>query len=287
MLRNLPVFFRCVRWSDVLILGGVPTLGLAFSHRTPELFVLLCFGLATFLLLAHAFTLNDWADFTQGVHHSNRAMLQLESRDISPRALHTFSLTLLAGALAIFVALSVRSLLLALSVAVLGILYSHPSLNAKSIPIVSTLLHFLGASLDFLFGYVLLAPTDLRGIAISLFFGLTFAAGHPIQEVRDFDEDRRIGARTNAVVFGRRFAFGAGMVLCVLQYLYLLGLSLNRLLPVWLMVAPCLFLPLQLWWSAQALRDGLTSEAIRRFQNRYRILYVLIGLALLCAALYR
>src|SRR5437868_3314289 len=140
MLRNLPVLFRCVRWSDVLILGGVPALGLAFSHRRPDLSAMLCFGFAAFLLLAHAFTLNDWADFTRGVHHANRAMLQLESRNVSPRGLLVFSFALLGLALAIFSALSLASLLLALSVAVLGIIYSHPWFNAKSTPIISTLL---------------------------------------------------------------------------------------------------------------------------------------------------
>ena len=45
---------------------------------------------------------------------------------------------------------------------------------------------------------------DVRGLAIGTYFGLTFAAGHLTQEVRDYHADVHNGIRTNAAVFGPR-----------------------------------------------------------------------------------
>jgi 4-hydroxybenzoate polyprenyltransferase len=285
MLRNRRVLqlIGCIRWIDVLILLGAPVLGVAFSSgpiMPANLVTCSIFGAASLLLVAHVFTLNDWADFARGVHHSNRAMLQLESKDITPRLLLVFSFLLLVVSILFFLFLPGRCLLLAVAVAALGISYSHPSLNAKSMPIVSTLLHLLGGSVYFLLGYALFSPIDLRGILLGLFFGLTFAAGHPIQEVRDILEDRQVGAKTNAVVFGPRPTFFAGIVLFTAQYIYLFVLAWSGLIPRFLAILSVVCYPIHLSWSLLALRRGLNSEVIIRFQNRYRLLYALIGLAM-------
>src|SRR5438128_2685135 len=281
---QLARLFRSIRWADVLILEGVPTLGLAFAIgpiTAGKLTASIFFGIASFLLLAHIFTLNDWADFSRGIHHSNRAMLQLESSNIAPRLLLIFSYLLLAASFLSFLFLPASCLLFAFVIAALGVFYSHPSLNAKSIPIVSTFLHLVGGLLHFLLGYTLFSAIDRRGVLIGLFFGITFAAGHPVQEVRDFDEDRRVGAGTNAVVFGPRPSFFAGVILFTVQYVYLFVLGWSGLVLPWVAFLPIAFYPIHILWSVLALRSGLTHESITRFQNRYRILYALIGLALL------
>src|ERR1700682_724164 len=169
---HLAQLFRCIRWADVLILQGAPVLGIAFSIGpiiATKLIASSIFGAGSLLLVAHVFTLNDWADFRRGVHHSNRAMLQLESRNITPRLLLVFSFLLLLVSLLFFLFLSGRCLLLAVVIAALGIFYSHPALNAKSMPIVSTLLHLVGGLLYFLLGYALFSAIDLRGVLIGLF----------------------------------------------------------------------------------------------------------------------
>jgi 4-hydroxybenzoate polyprenyltransferase len=286
---QLAQLLRCIRWADVLILQGAPVLGIVFSigpMTATKPIASSIFGVGSVLLVAHVFTLNDWADFARGVHHSNRAMLQFESRNITPRLLLIFSFLLLVVSLLLFLFLSGRCLLLAVVIAVLGIFYSHPLLNAKSMPIVSTLLHLIGGLLYFLLGYALFSEIDYRGIAIGLFLGLTFAAGHPVQEVRDLDEDRRVGARTNAVVFGQLPCFFAGVILFTAQYFYLFVLAWSGLIPRFLAALPIVFYPIHIWWSVVALRSGLTSESIIRFENRYRILYAIIGLTMLLSILY-
>jgi 4-hydroxybenzoate polyprenyltransferase len=208
-------------------------------------------------------------------------MLQLENRNITPRHLLAFSILTLVVSVLLFLFLPERCLLLAIAIAALGVFYSHPSLNAKSMPIVSTLLHFVGGLFHFLLGYALFSPIDYRGVLGGLFFGLTFAAGHPVQEVRDVLEDRQVGAKTNAVVFGQLPSFVVGLILFTAQYFYLFWLAWSGLIPRFLVALPIAFYPIHICWALLILRSGLTSDSITRFENRYRILYAIIGLAML------
>ena len=63
-----------------------------------------------------------------------------------------------------------------------------PSLG-KTTPVAASLHHLVGGALHFLLGDRLAHGVDGRGILLSLFFGLVFAAGHLNQEVRDHDAD--------------------------------------------------------------------------------------------------
>src|SRR2546426_12675238 len=97
---QLARLFRSIRWADVLILEGVPTLGLAFAIgpiTAGKLTASIFFGIASFLLLAHIFTLNDWADFSRAIHHSERAILQIESSNITSQVMLIFSYFLLVA----------------------------------------------------------------------------------------------------------------------------------------------------------------------------------------------
>jgi 4-hydroxybenzoate polyprenyltransferase len=281
---------RCIRWADVLILQGAPILGVAFSigpFASVNLPALVLFCAGSFLLVTHIFTFNDWAESVQAADNTDSSSPVIRLEEIRPPILLSFSFSLLATSLVLFAFLSLRLFSLAVLIAASGIFYSHPSLNAKTMPIFSTLLHLAGESLYFLLGYALFSSIDLRGVLIGLFFGITFAAGHLVQEVRDFDEDRQFGARTNAIVFGPRRNFFAGAVLFTVQYLYLFGLAWSGLIPRLLVFLPIVFFPIHIIWTIQTLRRGLNSESITRFQNRYRILYVLIGLTMLLSALVR
>ena len=49
------------------------------------------------------------------------------------------------------------------------------------------------------------------------------------------------------------------------------------------LAALTLLYPIHLRWSLRALAEGLTRESIRRLQARYRVLYGVIGLAMVAA----
>src|ERR1700722_898659 len=211
---------RHIRFDEVLVLQGTPLMGAVFSMgalTTANCETLLVFLAGSILLVAHVFTLNDWADIAHG--------LNVPDPLVSSLRLFWFSLFLLIASLLIFWLINVRVVLLGVVVAVFGFFYSHPKLNFKGTPIASSIPHLVGGVFHFLLGYAVFAPLDQRGVFIALFFALTFAAGHLNHEVRDFELDQKNNARTNAVAFGKRTTFVAGPLFfcCAYFFFFFLG----------------------------------------------------------------
>ena len=138
----------------------------------------------------------------------------------------------------------------------------------------------MGGALHFLMGYALVHRLDATGVALSVFFGLVFAAGHLNQEVRDHESDRANGIRTSAVVHGCRASFLASFALFSAAYALLAGLAAAGVLPRLLLVAGPVWV-LQAWLAREALRRGLDVHTALWMQQRYRLLFAVVGLALL------
>jgi 4-hydroxybenzoate polyprenyltransferase len=240
---------------------------------------LVVFLIGSILLVAHVFTLNDWADIAHG--------LKAPDPQVSSLRLFWFSVFLLIASLLVFALIDFRVVVLAAIVAALGFFYSHPRLNFKGTPIASSLPHLFGGIFHFLLGYSVFMPIDQRGIFIALFFAATFAAGHLNHEVRDFELDQKNNARTNAVAFGKRATFVAGLVLFTGAYLCLFLLGWFRFVPRPLSVIAALSYLLHLYWSLRVLRSQFRPEIVDRFQIQYRALYAVIGLSMLCVLFYK
>jgi 4-hydroxybenzoate polyprenyltransferase len=268
---------RHIRFDEVFVLQGTPLMGVAFSMgaiSAANLETIFVFLVGSILLVAHVFTLNDWADIAHGLKAADPL--------VSSTRLFWFSVFLLIASLLLFVLISSRVVVLGLIVAVLGFFYSHPKLNFKGTPIASSLPHLIGGFFHFLLGYSVFSAIDERGIFIALFFALTFSAGHLNHEVRDFELDQQNNARTNAVAFGKRTGFVAGLLLFSAAYLCLFLLGWFRLVPRALSFVAVVFYLLHLFWSVRVLRSRFRSDILDRFQIQYRTLYALIGLAMLC-----
>lgn len=258
-------------------------MGAAFSVgeiTASKLLAILFFAAASFLLVAHIWTFNDWAGLASDRNDPNKSADVFSVRGVSPHGILLFSLGLLVSSLLLFTLLSWLTLLLAAAIAALGVFYSHPFFNAKGTPLLSSLPHLIGGMLHFLLGYSLFGGIDGRGSLIALFFALTFTAGHLNQEVRDYDGDRLSGLSTNAVAFGKTTTFLAGLVLFTLAYGNLFFLAYAGIAPRVLEVLPLVLYPVHLFWSLSTLRGGLTFARVSRFQSRYRMLYALIGLSM-------
>jgi 4-hydroxybenzoate polyprenyltransferase len=273
---------RHIRFDEVFVLQGAPLMGAAFSIGvidSANLQTLGVFLIGSILLVAHVFTLNDWADIAHG--------LKAPDPLVSSLRLFWFSIFLLIASLLVFALIGSRVVLLGATVAALGFFYSHPKLNCKGTPIASSFPHLVGGVFHFLLGYAVFSAIDSRGILIALFFALTFTAGHLNHEVRDFELDSKTHARTNAVAFGKRATFIAGLIVFTLAYLCLFVLGLLRFVPRMLAFLAIIFYLLHLFWSLRALRLDLNSQIVDRFQIQYRALYFIIGIAMLASLFYR
>ena len=278
---RISALLRHIRFDEVFVLQGTPLMGMMFSIgtiTTGKFETIPLFLAASVLLVAHIFTLNDWADVAHG--------LKAPDPRVPPRLLLSFSLSLLIASFLIFALLGSRVFIVAVIIAALGFFYSHPRLNAKGTPIASSLPHLVGGIFHFLLGYAVFMPIDQRGVFIAVFFALTFAAGHLNHEVRDFELDQKNNARTNAVAFGKRATFIAGLIVFSCAYLCLFLLGWFRFIPRPLSFLAILFYPLHLYWSVRALRSQLQPELVDRFQTQYRSLYALIGISMLCSVFY-
>jgi 4-hydroxybenzoate polyprenyltransferase len=256
-----------IRYREVLILQGPPLMGAALSLRHWTGASLVSIGIlffAGFLLVAHIWSLNDWAD--------------LPAERCNPML--GLSLSLLVLSMALFTCLGRTTLLIAIGVALLGFVYSHPAIDAKGKPVFSSVTHLAGGLFHFLLGYSVFSTLGLKAVMTASFFALVFTAGHATQEVQDYEDDRLMGIRTNAVVFGKTAVFIAAFIGFACAYGDFAWLSLSGILPprLWLM-AVALF-PLHCYWSLDALRTGLDPDRLRRLRNCYRVLFILIGMAI-------
>lgn len=275
--------FVSTRALEVFALQASPILGIFLggydlAHHGIVMPGLLALGSCA--LTAHIFVFNDWAGYASDLRDPLRAPQVFSHHGIARRDVAWAAIVLLVLANLAFAVVGLSALLIGAAIAALGFLYSASPVLGKSTPVASSINHLIGGTLHFLLGYTFAHPPDANGVAIGLFFGLVFAAGHLNQEVRDYDGDRINGIRTNAVAFGRRRAFLASVVLFMLAYASLTALAAFGLLPPLLLWSPIAGL-VHLTWTARALRRGLNFDTAEWMQRRYRWLFALIGLAML------
>jgi 4-hydroxybenzoate polyprenyltransferase len=230
-------------------------------------------------LTAHVFLFNDWADYSRDKRDLRRASLSVNG-SLSRNQIAWMAIVLLILASVAFAELGTSAVLLGAGIAALSLLYSFSPHLGKRTPIAASLAHLVGGALHFLLGYSVARTVDARGVVLSLVFGLVFAAGHLNQEVRDYEFDLANGIRTVAVTQGPRRGFLASFCLFTTAYLLIVGLAALGLLPKILLASVVVWL-LQARWSLQALRRGLRSETALWIQLRYRLLFAVVGLAML------
>jgi 4-hydroxybenzoate polyprenyltransferase len=275
--------FESTRALEVLMLQASPILGIHLSGFSlgkcgvirPGLLLL-----GSLALTAHVFVFNDWAGHVCDLRDPRRVTLVFDRRGLDRRHVGRVAVALLILANVAFAAIGIRAILLGAGIAALSLLYSGSPSFGKTTPIAASLNHLLGGTLHFLLGYTLCHALDARGVLISLFFGLVFAAGHLNQEVRDYEGDLLNEIRTSAVVFGCRQTFLASLYIFTAAYAIVFTFAALGILPRLLLCSVVAWL-LHVVWSLQALRRGLRFETAIWMQRRYRLLFAFIGMAML------
>ncbi len=275
--------FASTRALEVFALQASPIIGSFLGGFTLERGSVIQLGLlllGSVALTAHVFVFNDWAGRSSDIRDPRRAMLVFARQDISSGQVARIAIAFFIFSNVAFAALGRPSVLLGAAIAVLSLLYSCSPWFGKDTPIAASINHLIGGMLHFLLGYTLFHPLDGSGLLISLFFGLVFAGGHLNQEVRDYEGDLLNGIRTSAVTFGCRRTFIASLCIFTAAYGLIVYLAAFGILPRRLLWIPVVW-SLHIAWSLQALRRGLGFETALWMQFRYRILFALIGLAML------
>jgi len=276
-----------VRWREVLVLQGTPLFGALFSIGAltwDKIVALAVLVAGSCCLVAHVFVLNDWAGIDGDLRDPHREPGTFVNQGIARREVAGLAVALMVLGLALLAVLGMRSFALGAGVILMSGLYSAPGLHCKGVPVVNSLLHFVGGVLHFLLGYALFAAIDARGLMIGAFFALTFVAGHLTHEARDWEGDHANAIRTNAVQFGRKACFLASFALFSLSYAWLAGLALAGMVPHAIAWIAALY-PLQLYWTIRTLRAGLNFTSLSGMQARYRLLFLLIGAIIVVALL--
>ena len=275
--------FASTRAPEVLALQASPVLGSLLGGFSLERWGVIRPGLlllGSLALTAHIFVFNDWAGYSSDIRDPRRATLVFARQAISRREVASIAIALLIFANVAFAAVGGLAILLGAAIAALSLLYSCSASFGKSTPIMGSINHLLGGALHFLLGYTLVHALDAHGLVMSLFFGLVFAGGHLNQEVRDYEGDLLNGIRTSAVVFGCQRTFLASLCTFTAAYAILAGLAALGILPRLLLWSPIVWL-LHVAWSLRVLQRGLGFETAQWMQRRYRLLFALIGLAML------
>lgn len=279
------------RWEEILMLLGIPLLALSLAE--PEVtFALIArtilFLLATALILFHAYTFNDWANYKFDLSDENKKGQALPSRLISLNetlALSIFTLLLGIGIylLPFFPRVTLGICLLIL---LLWILYSNQLTLLKSVPVVSTILHLVAGTLFFLLGWSLVRRPAWDSILAGIFFGLLYASGHLSHETIDYEGDKTAGLKTNAVVFGRATTFWGSFIGITASTVYICVLAALKVVyapaAAWVMIAAY---ALYVIFFVACRREGFGHASLDRFRSRYRKLYSLAGLIVCLLAL--
>jgi 4-hydroxybenzoate polyprenyltransferase len=277
----------CIRFDEVFVLQGAPLLGACWSIgalTADKIVIAAAFGIGSLCLVAHVYLLNDWSGIAGDLRDLNRATRTFSAKGVSRTEVGLLAVVLLGLSLLLFGILGAVPFVLALAIAGLSALYSAPAFHMKGLPLFNSALHLVGGALQFLLGYATFTAIDERGIAISCFFGLVFAAGHLMHEVRGLDGDQFNKIQTNAVAFGKARSFVAGVALFTVAYALLVSLAAFDVVPRVLVLAGALY-PLHLGASLRAWHAGLDFRSLCRLQRFYRLLYAVIGIAMVAAAL--
>ena len=271
-----------IRYFDILVLMANPVLGAVVAIRQPTVVAqarLCFFVIFNFLFVAQIFIFNDWADARLNPEEPGlRNHHALKHAAFSSGELIALSAILAVVSLAGFFFISPTLFAAGVAIAILTVLYSHPGINLKGRPVVSTVIHFIVATLQFSSGYLAFSHPTAKMAALALFFGWVLAAGHFSNEIEDFDQDGAARIRTNAIAFGRVTMFRIGLVLFVLSSVFLLasGLALHEPFYAACGAALCLM------WGVNALRlrGWKAGDPIRPFRRFYRVLYALLSAAI-------
>lgn len=198
-------YTKALRIGEVLMMTGFFMIGAVFSMsslKPNDLLLLLIIFTAIFFLIISIYSFNA---FSGKQHDESNPRLNHLSRIKQPVFLIIAIVTLMVSlGLAVWLGWLIAAALV--TIFCIWVLYSNPLFGLKHIPFAGTFLHFFAQILHFNVVYAIFAPLSWYSLLLSLFFALSFAAGHVHHEIIDYEADKAAGIRTGAIKLGLKRA---------------------------------------------------------------------------------
>ena len=281
--RRLRTYYVALRVKEILLIGGVTFIGLVFSTTIYDQNTVLrwfLIMLSSYTLLGHSFASNDWSGYKYDKNDINKKARPLIKGELSLAEIKVLCISLLIVSLTLAAIVSYISFLMVIGIVILNYLYSGEKVFLKSVPVVSTMIHGVGASLGFLLGYGYMGYLDFTGVSFAVYFGIIYAAGHLNHEISDLDSDKLSGIPTNADLLGKKKAYILSFVLFSFSFVYIILLSVSHVLPQTIIVGVMIAYPVYSYYFWRTLYSPLSYESMINFRQKYRFIFLFWGIFL-------
>ena len=280
-MERLRYYIKSIRWFEIAVRTGAPVIAILIA--LPELnlvtgFKILHAFFAFFLLWAHGYAFNEWGGYGFDKLDGSKAKTPLLAGHVSHREFLILSIVFAGISVVLYAMLDMKFLIIIFFDIIMGILYVHPKILLKNVPIASFVILFIVSVNDFLLGWLVFSPSISQGLLIGMYFGLLGITGQHFHEAGDCDSDKRANIRTNAVRFGKKNIFIIGFIFYTLSCIYFIFLSLTKIIPQYLYIVLLITYPIYFVIFYKCLKAGMGSSDVRCFVKKYRQLYGFIGL---------
>lgn len=281
--RRLRIYYVALRVKEILLIGGVSFIGLVFNTTVYDFDTLVkwcLIMLSSYALLGHSFASNDWSGYRYDKNDINKSDRPLIKGELSLTEVKVICILLLIISLTLAAIVSYISLLTVIGIVILNYLYSGEKVFLKSVPVISTMIHGLGASLGFLLGYGYVGYWDVAGVSFAIYFGIIYAAGHLNHEISDLDSDKISGIPTNADLLGKKKALVLSFILFSLSFVYAILLAIYDVLPLTIIIGVMIAYPIYSYYFWRTLCSSLSYEPMINFRQKYRFIFLFWGIYL-------
>ncbi|KKQ53889.1 MAG: 4-hydroxybenzoate octaprenyltransferase [Candidatus Woesebacteria bacterium GW2011_GWC1_38_13] len=243
-LINLSRYREYTATVVVTTLLGFLATGLRFdAGYIPQMFAVL---LANLLAVAFAFMINDVEDAPDDARDRSKAVRNPVSANyISPNLSYIASGLVATSSIIIFYISGQTPFFLGISTVILGFLYSWKLIRLKNIPVFDLISHGLMlAGLQLLCAYYALVPyTGFHSAWLLPFLFVTAISirGQFVNQIRDFECDKKAGLKNTSAVIGVKNAdllmkvfFGIAVLISMLALI-------NNFFPIWIILTVLFF----------------------------------------------
>jgi len=173
-MKRLLSYMQAIRWFEIAVRMGAPVIALLMTipvwHLT-NVFTMLHVLTAFFFLWAHGYSFNEWSGYSFDKADRTKADTPLVSGVISLREMLALSLVCLSISIILYALLDARLLIIAGADSIIGVLYVHPRILLKQVPVMSLIILLFVSIGDFLLGWLVFSSSITQlGIIVKPLF---------------------------------------------------------------------------------------------------------------------